>query len=777
VSTVTDTNTDTSVHSQAQRHLTIETPLPQTNGEDALLLEGFGGVEMMSRPFAYQLNLASSTSEVTGEQIVGKNVTFSVDDLRGQTRHFNGYVSRFAYSGQNGRLQTYMAEVVPWLWFLTRTTDCRSFEKKTTPEIIKAIFDKDVYKTLRSQMNDATGYELQLTDKKKDGNPKYPTREYCAQYNESDFNFVSRLMEEEGICYFFKHDQGQHKLIVTDKVDAYYQSNDTTFDFGNQSQVRDYETNLLSLRRRHEFRPGRCSQADFNEELPQQDLQTSRSTKLSIGDNQSCEVYEFPGYYADRGEGEKLTDVRIEEQEAATEVLEASGSSRWLGPGVKIVLNAAALGANGNATDDSYVVTRILHNAHVGADYQAGNGGAAGGGSGGGSGAAVYSNTFSCITSTLVCRPSRVTPKPHVYGAQSAIVVGPDKSDGASTDAEEIYPDDQGRVRIRFHWDRTAKTNNTGSCWSRVAQLWAGAQWGAMFLPRVGHEVIVEFLDGDVDRPVIVGHVYNGSNKPPYDLPTYKTLSCIKSNSSKGGGGFNELRFDDKKGKEQVFIHAQNRMDVRVGGTLFETTGGDRHESIGVPADDSDKPGGNHRVTVGGDHDLAIGSNMFAEIAKNLNQTVHGDVNESFEGAQSTIVGTTMQLNAQQITFEASETITFKVGGNFVQISSVGVTIVGDSVLINSGGVPVGADAGDVTLPLLAAVADSGKPGALNGSGSGGAPQQREQVIVPIQTADGVVVPNTASDEPSGDSTPNFPPNPNPLPPPFPPPPGSSGGE
>ena len=502
---------------QKNRLLNLTTPL----GDDVLLLTSFSGNEEMSRLFSFQLQMISDNNAITASDIVGKDVTFSVRLPDDSFRHFNGFVSRFSAGDEdNEGRRNYRAEVVPWLWFLTRTADCRIFQKKTVPQIIEQIFSDLGF----------SDFQLQLGG-------SHPERDYCVQYRETDFNFVLRLMEEEGIFFFFKHEDGKHTMMIADRATSYEDCQESEVDYPTDRGTRAIEHHLTSWEHRYEFRTGKWAQTDYNFETPSTSLVTNTNTVVSLPGTDKYEVYDCPGIYGDTGNGQPLTDVRMEEAEVEYDVVQATSNCKTFTPGGKFkVRQHRCSSEEGN----KYVITSILHSATESAAYETGAAPDEG-----------YTNSLTCIPDSVTFRPARVTPKPFVQGVQTAVVVGPS--------GEEIYTDKYGRVKVQFYWDREGKKDENSSCWIRVSQNWAGNKWGIVFNPRMGQEVIVDFIEGDPDRPIITGRVYNAEQMPPYELPGEQTKSTLKSRSSKDGtaDNFNEIRFEDRKGEEEIYIHAE----------------------------------------------------------------------------------------------------------------------------------------------------------------------------------------------------------------------------
>jgi type VI secretion system secreted protein VgrG len=493
------------------RLLHLTTPL----GGDVLLLTGFTGREEMSRLFAYDLEMLSENDNIAAKEIVGKAVGWSVSHINVEPRNFHGMVKRFTAGPRTFRqYRSYRAEVVPWLWFLTRTMDCRIFQNKTAPEIIEQIFK-----------------DFSFTDYQLNTSRSYEKRVYCVQYRETAFNFVSRLMEEEGLFYFFVHDKSKHTLVIGDRTSHYKTCSEGTviYDAGSRA-----ENHITTWDHRYEFRSGKWAFNDYNFETPSTSLLANTSTLVDLPNISKYELYDYPGLYMVKADGDGDAKIRIEEEECPYNLVVGASRNCTFTPGHKFTLD----GHEVDAENGGYLVTMVEHSATDESIM-------------GGGGASEYSNTFSCIPSSVVFRPERITRKPFVQGPQTALVVGPK--------GEEIYTDKYGRVKVHFYWDRYDKKDENSSCWIRVSENWAGNKWGIVFNPRIGQEVVVDFLEGDPDRPLITGRVYNAEQMPPYELPTHQSKSVIKTRSTKEGtpDEFNELYFEDKKGEELIYFHAQ----------------------------------------------------------------------------------------------------------------------------------------------------------------------------------------------------------------------------
>jgi type VI secretion system secreted protein VgrG len=576
-------------YTQQKRLLSVTTPL----GADVLLLTAFVGREEVSRLFSYQLDLLSENAAVAAKDIVGQGVTWTVRHVDSEPRHFHGVVCRFAVGPTKFRnLRHYRAEVVPWLWFLTRTANCRIFQNKTAPDIIKQVFDDLGF----------SDYQFKLQG-------SYGPREYCVQYRETAFNFVSRLMEEEGIFYFFKHQEGKHTLVLGDAKTAHQDVPETPVAYALGSKAQNH---VSAWEHRYEFRTGKWAQTDYNFETPSTSLLTTTNTLIDQPKATKFEVFDYPGLYLKKPEGDAETKVRMEEEETGYDLVHGASRCVTFIPGGKFTLE----GHDAEAENQAYVFTAVEHtatdNSYSGTDA-----------------GSEYGNTFECIPAAVPFRPARLTRKPFVQGVQTAVVVGPK--------GEEIYVDKYGRVKVQFHWDRVGKKDENSSCWIRVAEVWAGKNWGMVYHPRIGQEVVVDFLEGDPDRPLITGRVYNAEQMPPYTLPANMTQSGVKSRSSKQGTAenFNELRFEDKKDAEDIYFHAEKDFHRVV----------ENNDDLKVGFEKKDK----------GDQTIAVFNN----------RTLTVGCSNATDGSETT----TIWKNRTETVKEGNETVTVEKGNRTVTVS------------------------------------------------------------------------------------------------------------
>ena len=658
-------------YSQEDRLVSLTTPL----GKDVLLLASFTGHEAISRLFSFHLDLLSEQGPIDFAQIIGKNVTISVTQSDNTARYFNGMVSHFGQSGSDAHFTYYKMEVVPWTWMLTRYADCKIFHNKTVQDVIKQVFSDRSF----------SDYKFTL-------NSSYSPMEYCVQYRETDFNFISRLMEQNGIFYFFEHEEGKHTMVIADSSSAHEdcpKQKKAGYNLVSGGLDDDDVVNSWSLNQ--ELRSGKYALTDYNFTTPSTNLLVTEPTIVSVGGNSTFEIFDYPGDYPTRADGTSFVKLRMQEEEAGHLVANGSSVCRAFTTGYKFSLTDHYQ----ESMNTSYVLTEIQHIATVEGSYSTA------GGSGG-----TYSNHFTCIPESVPFRPQRLTPKPFVQGPQTAVVIGKSQysdtsGDDGGGDGEEIWVDSYGRVIVRFPWDRAGKC----SCRVRVSQDWAGLGWGAMTIPRVGQEVIVSFLEGDPDRPIITGRVYNANETVPYPLPDNQTRSTFKTRSSKGGGtdNYNELRFEDKTGNEQIFLRGEKDLDTRLKNDSREYVGNNR--SLMVTKDQMEQVGGDLHGQVTGNLNQKIGQTLSLQVGQNLYEK--SGTNFAHEAGQ------VIHLKAgMTVVLEAGVGLTLKVGGNFIAINPAGVSIVGTMVMINSGG---SADSGPGSSPT-----DPKKPDEADDGSKGG---------------------------------------------------------
>lgn len=628
---------------QDNRLLSISSPL----GKDELLLTSFEGTESISGLFEYQIEVLSNNHSLSPEQLIGKSVTITIHNE--QLRTFNGYISQFVYGEVKAdNLRVYQLTMVPWLWFLSKISNHRIFQNKPTRQIVTQIFQEAGFKDFDYK---ATGNET--------------NREYCVQYRESDFDFVSRLLEEDGISYYFEQVKDRHVMHIVDAQNAFQTCRETDLGYSKGNQPN---TQINRWQHRYKFHKGRWTLNDYDFIFPTKSQLKSTASTSNLANIKNYEHYEYRPYYDFAGIND-LTKKRIEAEEAPMDTIEGSSDCSSFYAGGKFHLEKHVV----KQEQGSYIIIAITHRASD-ESYLAGNGAGS-----------KYLNDFVCIPDNVHYRPPFTRQKPCMQGPQSATVVGPK--------GEEIYIDEYGRIKIQFHWDREGNNTENSSCFIRVMQPWAGTGWGTSFIPRIGMEVVVNFFDGDPDRPIVTGSVYNGDNKPPF---ASKTQSGIKTRSSKGGNNnnFNEFRFDDDKGSEQIYLHAEKDLDTRVENneTLkvdvnrTKTVGNDENSNIGN--DRNKTVSKNQSESIGENKTIDVGSNHSETIAKDKALDIGADHTESIGKNMSISIGENLSENAgKKIDINAGDQIILKTGAASITMKSNGdIVIKGRNISLQGSG-------------------------------------------------------------------------------------------
>ena len=609
---------------QETRHLRIQTSL----GDNQLLLRRFHCVEGISRLCQFDLDLLSPSGEIKPQDIVGDKVSITVQPENEPERFFHGYVKSFQYAGLEKRgLYAYKAEVVPWLWFLSKRTDCRVFQNQTVQEIIESIF---------SELGFAD-YVFALVE-------EHPKLEYCVQYNESDLDFISRLLEHEGIYYFFEHQADKSILHFSDNAAHYSEMSLTEIE--HSSGVRDTHY-IRQWQHLYQYCSGAYAQTDFNFEKFNQSLLTETTTTLKLKNSASFPRFEFPGSYRENDLGRTLTKLRMQQEEMNYERITAASNVHTLEVGKKFVLRSDEAETDHN---QSFVVTEVRHVAYNPSYLESESSEKK---------EPPYSNQFVCIPAATTFRPPSATPPPRIDGVQTAVVVG--KS------GDEIYTDKYGRIKIQFHWDRYGAKDENSSCWVRVATQWAGNKWGSVTIPRVGQEVVVTFVNGDPDQPLIIGSVYNSAHMPPYPLPEGKSMMGMKSRSVKGeGSSYNEMVIDDTKGSEGFRVNAQKDYNMKVGNdssthVVNDHTGTvDGNSTTTVKGNTTHTTQGDDTFTIDGNRTAKVSGNQDSTIEGNSTDTVMGNEDVSVSGDTTYTVGgkDTVKIGAkQEISIGASQKV------------------------------------------------------------------------------------------------------------------------
>ncbi|MBM3546263.1 MAG: type VI secretion system tip protein VgrG [Alphaproteobacteria bacterium] len=665
---------------QTGRWLSMTTPL----GADVLIATAISGREQLSSLYSFKIDCFSTNTAIQPGDLLGQHASATVQRGDGTTRVFSGIVRSIASGPMlTATHRAYQIELVPPLWLLTRTSDCRVFQSQTAMDIVEAVLKE----------GSITGY-------KKKTSGSFVKRDCCVQFNETDFAFVSRLLESIGVFYYFEHGASATTMVMGNATTAWFDCVDAevTFRAGDDPS---YE-NVNDWQDARRFVSGKWALKDYDFENPDTDLAVTETTVLSVSSFKTWERFEYPGPYKVKADGTADAKVRMATEEAEWAEVAGRGAVRGFAPGAKFKLSRHPVSAEAGK---SFVVTEVTHEArdptHFSRDPNE---------------RPFYRNSFSCLPDSVLFRPPWMTPKPRMAGPQTATVVGPS--------GEEIHCDKYGRIRVLFRWDRLGKKDDTAFCWVRLAQPMAGAKWGIYSIPRVGMEVLVDFLNGDPDYPVVVACLTNATNMPPYDLPTDRTKSGIKTRSSPSGDAtmFNELRFEDKKGSEEVYVHAQkdfkrvvvNDDVLSVTGTRTLTTKGNVTETVSEGDWAMTVAKGGHSLTVSkGDHsvDVAEGGQSVTvskgdqtiavakgkrELTVDGNHTVEvtkGDESLTVKAGKRTVKvdkgddsltvakgAITIKATAGKITIEAGTSIELKQGSNSIKIDAGGVTIKGGSI-------------------------------------------------------------------------------------------------
>ena len=660
-------------YSQDGQPLAIETPL----GKDKLLLEAVNGEEGLGALFVFRLECLSVEETLSDTSIVGKQVSFRVNDANNSPRWFSGYVSRFSWMGRDDMLTRWQVEVVPSLWFASLTSDCKIFQQQSVPDIVEAVL----------------GDTSEITLSKKITGSHSPW-DYCVQYRETDLAFVSRLMEHEGIGYHFEHAQGSLKMVVSDANTAFTDCKEAEVETSQGFASPATAGVITSWRHQYAYRPGKFVQNDYSFEEPTTSLLATGNGKSTYSGASKAELFDYPGLYEKKPDGDTSAKVRIEAEEATASIASGTSTCRSFSPGYTFKIKSHP---NSAERGKKYLLTKVIHRASVRGAYEASAGAASG---------FEYENSFESVPSDAVWRPVRNTAWP-AGTVQTALVVGPS--------GEEIYTDQYGRIKVQFHWDRYGKKNEQSSCWIRVSQSLAGPQFGMQFIPRVGMEVVVSHLDDDPNRPLVTGVVYNGTNKPPFELPSKAAQSGLQTRSTKDGAVANasQLIFDDTKDAELVTLHAEKNFtrtvenddtlevgfvtkdkgdrSVKVYNNLTEEIGASGcsagNRSLTVYKDNSTTVStGDEKYTVSkgnatldvtqGNHTVTVGGKQSSTVGKGHSLTVSS-------GSHSVAVNSgSGTMKAMSWTIEGQTGITLKVGSNSIEIGPAGVTINGLTVSV-----------------------------------------------------------------------------------------------
>ncbi len=628
----------------------------------ALFPERLAGEERLNALPGWEL-LGYSASPLALDGAIATHLTATLHNDADQ-RPLDGLVAEIRQLPGDASAERYQVLLRPWLWWLTLASNNRVFQNLATSDIVTQVFDQHGF----------SDYQLQLSG-------SYQPREYCVQYGESDLAFVSRLLEEDGIFWFFTHAAGKHTLVLADRNDAFppIPNGPQVAYLGQGIGVRELQ-GVRSAQYSLQAVSGTYSATDYEFTTPGTSLYSQAEAVSG-----AAGVYQHPGGYTAKSQGDSLTKQRIDGLRSQETRLIGESDCRWLVPGHWFTLS----GHDDDSLNIDWVLTSVTHDASH----------------------AHYRNRFEAIPKATAYRPARVTPKPRMH-TQTALVVG--------KAGEEIWTDQYGRIKIQFPWDRDGKNDETSSCWVRVVLPWSGKGFGMQFVPRIGQEVIVTFIDGDPDRPLVTGCVYNGDNALPYALPDNQTQSGIKTNSSKGGGGFNELRFEDKKDAEEVFLQAQKDLNVNVlndstasighdetltvqnartrtvkeGDETVTLEKGKRTVTIQTGSDSLDVKD-TRTVTVGADQTHSTGGNYSHKVSGNFELTVDGNLTIKVSGTLALQSGGSLTLKSDaDLAAQAGTSLTSKAGTSLTNQAGTSLTNKAGTSLTNKAGAEQTVDGG-----------------------------------------------------------------------------------
>ncbi len=604
---------------------------------DKVIFRKLKAVDELSQPFHYEVELLSESFDISPYDVVGKTICISIKTNNNSKRFFHGIVSSFMNVGQVGGYQLYHVELRPWLWLLSHSLDCKIFQNKNVREILEEVFKtKNGFTDFR--------FEFQGT---------YKSKEYCVQYRESDFNFVSRLMEEEGIFYYFVHEKEKHTLVMADQSGSVTAiEGDGEIVFRPPNEVATGDEHIFYWKHHVAIQTVNFAIRDYDYEKPLTNLESRRQSTIQHP-HTHLEKYDYPGSFSESADGVRNAKLLAEESTSRFSNIEGKGRSFRLRTGSRFKLKEHPR----SAENKEYVVLSSTTNVTSGeiesftSDQEN-----------------RFEVEFNVIEKMTPFRPARVTQKPVIAGPQTAVVTG--------KEGEEIWTDSLGRIKVQFHWDRVGEKNESSSCWIRVAQMWAGKNWGAIHIPRIGQEVVVEFLEGDPDRPLVTGRVYNKDQTVPYELPANASQSGIKSRATPDGeaANFNELRFEDKKDQEKVYFHAEKDFERIVEDNDLQKIGFEK------------KSDGNQTIEIFNDQIIKVGTSesksgsQTLDVWKDQTETIKtGNRAITIDQGNDTLTikqgNKTISVAAGECTITAAKKIVLEVGQSSIIIEPAKISL------------------------------------------------------------------------------------------------------
>jgi type VI secretion system secreted protein VgrG len=608
-------------------------------GTDKLVLSSFEVTEELSKPFEIRVECLSTDQNIDFNPALGQKAHIRYNTIGKAKRCFSGMLVEASWFGEREAMSSYQIVLRPWFWLLTQASDCRIFQNKTPLQIIEDVFKKSGF----------TDFEIKTTE-------NYKAIDYYVQYRETNFDFVCRTMETFGIYYYFKHSADNHIMVLADAKSSHQPipSLPKCRFIGMGERTRDTEETLSSWLSGRMFRTGKVTVKAFDFDKPSANL-TADHTSGGGYAHDTLEVYDYPEKYKQGEEsdlGQKYAKARLQAAQSLDKRRHAAGDAASLFPGGLTTLEKHPM----DSENKEYLVVAATH-SFVAESYRSGSSSASGD---------SYSGHYTLQLSDRPFRAPIETPKPVIYGPQTAVVVGPK--------GEEIYTDKHGRIKVQFHWDRQGKNDDKSSRWIRVSQTHSGKGWGGVYLPRIGMEVVVEFIEGDPDRPLVVGTVYNGDNKMPYDMPTNKTQAGMKTRSSKGGGeaNYNEFVFEDKKGSEFVRFHAEKDMDYTVEDKETRTVKGKNKKAAGETTRATVIEKGDDILTVKtGDQHVTIGRDQIIDVAENIIMKAGTSITLKVGLSTITMTKSSITIKSPTITVKSEGQTTIKAGTELTQKATV----------------------------------------------------------------------------------------------------------
>ncbi|MFC0144408.1 type VI secretion system tip protein VgrG [Pectobacterium cacticida] len=652
--------------------------------ESTFVVVDFQLNEALNRPFGLSLSLASALPDVDFGAVLDQPCELLIWYEGELKRRVSGIVSGFTQGDTGFRRTRYQAEVRPALWRLGLRTNARIFQAHKPEAIIATLLEE----------SGITDYAFALRH-------DHASREYCVQYRESDLAFITRLAAEEGLYFFHEFEAGKHRVVFADDAGALAKGPELFFNLATQGLSEgEY---VRRFRYAEQVSTAEVALKDYSFKTPAYGLLHRKMSNDLAHQRESYQHFDYPGRFKQDPSGKAFTGYRLDALRAGAMGGAGESNAAMLMPGSTFQLTE-----HPNPTlNTGWQLVAITHSGQQPQALEEESGGEP----------TTYSNSFEVISAKRTWRAD-LPYKPMVDGPQIATVVGPA--------GEEIYCDEHGRIKLQFPWDRYGASNDQSSCWVRVSQGWAGGQYGLIAIPRIGHEVIVSFLEGDPDQPIVTGRTFHATNPTPYVLPAHKTRTTLRTDTHKGKG-FNELRFEDEATREQIYYHAQKDMDGVINNIHRQSVGRDQHLSV---AQDQFQRVERHRhrtigqddfERIGQDHHQDIGRNMIQKIGASLKRFIGGGEITRIEGSRQTtmsgseetligahqriLVNTDSYLKAADIVLEAGQALTIKAPGGFIKIDSAGVTISGTVVKINDGGA-----AGVGTAPVSITPDDPAKP-------------------------------------------------------------------